>query len=97
MELRTITANADYDFGIEAKCDAGYRVMIASGNFGGGTLQIKTRMSDFTLVPVSDAKLASTKLDDNGDQVQQVTFSSLGTVIVTMAGATNPNLKVWIG
>jgi hypothetical protein len=95
MAVRTFLADATQNFGIDAKCDIGYRVMAYSGSLGGGTLQIKTKAGDASaLVPLADAKLSAATLDDNGDAVQQVVFISSGQVHVTLSGATAPTVEV---
>ncbi|WP_377299612.1 hypothetical protein [Rhizobium sp. SGZ-381] len=95
MAVRTFTDNSTKNFGIDAKCDAGYRVLAYSGSLGGGTLQVFTKAGDASaLVPLADAKLSAAKLDDNGDAIKQMVFVSAGQVHVTLSGATAPNVEV---
>ncbi|MCZ4076292.1 hypothetical protein [Agrobacterium sp. LMR679] len=42
MPTKTLTQNGTENMGIEAKSDAGYRVLSYSGSLGGGTLQLLT-------------------------------------------------------
>jgi hypothetical protein len=95
MPTKTITDNGDVNFGIDAKSDSGYRVMMYSGDLGGGTLKLFTKPNDAAAkVPVPNGELAAATLDDGGDVVQQFVFMSAGQVIVNLAGATDPDLEV---
>ncbi|TPW33249.1 hypothetical protein FJU08_01410 [Martelella alba] len=96
MVTKTLTADGETNFGIEAACDKGYRVLSYSGSLGGGTLRIYTKLQDddAVAVPVADAKLSAANVDDNGDVIQQVVFISVGNVLVTLSGSTSPNAVV---
>ena len=99
MPTKTFTQNtsAPETFGIEARCDGGYRVMSYSGNLGGGTLRLFTQPNmNADPTPVPDGKLSASKLDSNNDAIQQVVFVSAGNVLVTLSGATNPNFTVTV-
>lgn len=96
MPVRTFIGNAEWNAGIDAQCDAGYRTLTYSGSLGGGTLGIHTQISGGPKVPVSDAKLSAATVDDNNDVVQQLTFRSSGNVFVVLSGATAPNVTVAI-
>ncbi|MGN8170496.1 hypothetical protein [Agrobacterium sp. 22117] len=99
MPNRTFTQNTATaeSFGIEARCDGGYRVMSYSGNLGGGTLRLFTQPNiNADPTPVPDGKLSAANLDGNNDPIQQVVFVSAGNVLVTLSGATNPNCTVTV-
>lgn len=93
MPIQTFTTDDTKTFGIEAKCDAGYRVMgyrtVSGAALGGGTLRILTQpQGGGAPVPLADSKLTASTLDDNGDAVQQVTFISAGNVYVQLSGSS---------
>lgn len=95
MATKTFTADGTESFGIDAKCDIGYRVLSYSGDLGGGTLRVKTRAAEATdLVYVPNAKLAAATDDANGDTAYQVVFQSSGQVHVELSGATDPDCTV---
>lgn len=95
MPTKIITADGDYNFGIDAKSDSGYRVLMYTGSLGGGTLKLYTKPNDATTkVPVSNAELSTSTLDDGGDVVQQLVFMSAGQVIVNLSGSTAANVEV---
>ncbi len=95
MPTKTFTQNKTENMGIEAKSDAGYRVLSYSGSLGGGTLQLLTQCADGAdQVPVPDGKLSAANVDGNGDAIRQVVFVSAGNVFVSLAGATAPDCKV---
>lgn len=94
MPVHRFTTNEEWNAGIEARSDAGYRTLAYDGDLDGGTLQILTQVQEGPKVPVSDAKLSAAKLDDNGDVIRQVTFRSSGNVIIVLAGATAPDVTV---
>lgn len=97
MPTKTFTANTTVpeNMAIEAKSDAGYRVLSYSGSLGGGTLQLLTQCADGAdQVPVPDGKLTAANVDGNGDPIRQVVFVSAGNVYVSLTGATAPNCKV---
>ncbi len=88
------TAATGVSFGVEARSDAGYRVLSYSGNLGGGTLRVHTQVEGGDIVPVPDTKLAIGDVDGKGDVKQQLRFISAGNVFVSLTGATTPNCKV---
>lgn len=95
MPTKTFTQNVTENMAIEAKSDAGYRVLSYSGSLGGGTLQLFTQCADGAdQVPVPDGKLSAANVDGNGDPIRQVVFVSAGNVFVSLTGATAPNCKV---
>jgi hypothetical protein len=88
------TAATGVSFGIEARSDAGYRVLSYSGGLGGGTLRVHTQIEGADIVPVPDTKLAIGDVDGKGDVKQQLQFTSAGNVFVSLTGSTAPNCKV---
>lgn len=93
MPTKAFTADAVWDVGLEAKCDAGYYCLAYDGDLGGGSLELWTNI-DGLIVPVPNGKLDDTMLDDNGDLVQMVIFSAAGSIIVELDGATDPDVTV---
>ena len=95
MATRTFTSNTTINFGLDAKCEIGYRVLSYTGALGGGTLQVFTKAGESAnLVPVPDSKLAAATVDGAGDVRRQLVFQSSGAVSVTLSGATDPNVEV---
>lgn len=96
MPTKTFTDNtaAPVSFGVEAKSDAGYRVLSYSDDLGGGTLRVHTQADGGDIVPVPNGKLNATMLDDNNDVRQQLVVQSAGNIFVELTGATAPNCKV---
>ena len=95
MPTKTFSASGTVNMGIEAKSDAGYRVLSYSGFLGGGTLRVLTQCADGAdQVPVPDAKLSAANVDGNGDAIQQLVFVSAGNVYVSLTNATAPTCKV---
>ncbi|MCT7662317.1 hypothetical protein [Shinella kummerowiae] len=95
MTVKTFTANEEWNAGLEARSDAGYRMLSYNGSLGGGTLQIFTQgQGGAPKVAVPDSKLSAAKVDSNGDPIQQVVFISAGNVWVHLTGATAPNVTV---
>ncbi|RVK75415.1 hypothetical protein CN154_15030 [Sinorhizobium meliloti] len=96
MPTKTFSADtvAPVSFGIEARSDAGYRVLSYSGSLGGGTLRVHTQVDGGEIVPVPDSKLAAADVDGDSDPKQQLVFTSAGNVFVSLTGATAPNCKV---
>lgn len=79
--------------GLDAKSDSGFRTMVYDGDLGGGTLEIWTELEGLK-TPVPNSKLDATMEDDNGQVIQQVTFSSAGIVWIHLTGATAPDIYV---
>lgn len=95
MAVKTFSADAEWNVGLEAQCDVGYRTLAYSGSLGGGTLEIFTQVQDGgDLIALADAKLTTGTLDDNGQIVRQMTFSSSGNIWVKLTGSTAPTAKV---
>jgi hypothetical protein len=95
MPTKTLTQNGTENMGIEAKSEAGYRVLSYSGTLGGGTLQLLTQCGEGAdQVPVPDSKLSAANVDGNGDPIRQMVFVSAGNVLVSLTGASAPNCKV---
>ncbi|RXT29379.1 hypothetical protein B5P46_11910 [Rhizobium leguminosarum] len=94
MPQHRFQANEEWNAGIDAASDKGYRTLAYSGSLGGGTLSLATGFDGGLKIPVSDAELDATKVDDNGDAIKQFTFQSAGNVFVTLAGATTPDVTV---
>ncbi|MBY2992504.1 hypothetical protein HF272_13800 [Rhizobium leguminosarum] len=94
MAVKQFSADYDWNVGLEAQCRAGYRTVAYSGSLGGGTLQLLTQVQDGDLIALADAKLTAATVDDNGDVVRQMTFSSSGNVWVRLSGSTAPTAKV---
>lgn len=92
-----ITENGDYNFGIFAENDKGYRCLAYDGDLGGGTLQVLTQVPGGPLTPVPDSKFSAATVDANGDTVQQVVFVSAGNIWLRLTGATSPDFEVSIG
>lgn len=91
-------ANAEKSVsGLDAKSDSGFRTMVYKSNggagLGGGTLEIFTELEGVK-TPVPNSKLTAATLDDNGQAIQQVTFSSAGIVWIHLTGATTPDITV---
>lgn len=80
--------------GIDGQCEAGYRTLAYSNSLGGGMLQVFSQTQDGDKVAVSDSKLTAATLDDNGDVIRQMTFSTSGNIWVHLTGATAPTCKV---
>ncbi|MCJ9696921.1 hypothetical protein MOV76_35755 [Rhizobium sp. PRIMUS64] len=94
MAVRQFSGDFDWNVGLEAQCDVGYRTLAYSGSLGGGTLQLFTQVQDGDMIPLADAKLTAAKVDGNGDVVRQMTFSSSGNIMVRLTGSTAPTAKV---
>lgn len=101
MAIRKFTADAVWNTGIPGQSDAGYRCLKYSGDLAGGTLSIHSLSQEVDQetgaaieTPLADAKLSAVTVDDNGDTVKQVIFSTTGTIVVKLAGATAPSVKV---
>lgn len=101
MGIRHFTADGSWNTGIPGHSETGYRALKYSGSLGGGTLSLHSLSIDVDQdtgaaieTPLADAKLSASTVDDNGDAVQQVVFSTTGTVVVKLAGATAPDVKV---
>lgn len=93
MPAVTFTANDEKSLGIDAKSDSGYRTMVYSGDLGGGTLELFTKIEGVK-TPVPNGRLTAAMTDDNDQAIQQVAFSSSGNVWVHLTGATGPNVTV---
>lgn len=93
MPVHTYSDNEDWNSGIEAQSDRGYRTLVYKDSLGGGTLEIFTSIEGVK-TPVPDSKLTAATVDGNGQAVQQVTFQSSGTVYVKLTGATAPTATV---
>jgi hypothetical protein len=93
MPVHTFSADEEWNAGIEARSDAGYRTLVYSGSLGSGTLSLKTNLEGVTSA-VPDSKLSAATLDGNGDAIKQMTFQSSGNVIVVLSGSTNPTATV---
>lgn len=93
MPKHAFTDDDEWNFGIEARSDVGFRTMVYDGDLGGGTLQIFTDIEGVK-TPVPDSKLDAATVDGNGDDVQQVTFQSSGNVYVHLTGSTAPDVTV---
>jgi len=103
MALHRFTTNEEWNSGMTCPNPAGSAVLRYSGSLGGGTLSVLTTSRDVDpdtngviKVPVPAGKLNATKVDVNGDVIQQMTFASRGTIIVRLTGATNPDVKVMV-
>lgn len=94
MAVHTFSANEEWNAGLEAQCDAGYRTVAYSGSLGGGTLQIFTQVPGGSKIALADAKLTAARLDDNGDVVRQVVFQSSGNIWIHLTGSTAPTAIV---
>lgn len=80
MKTHNFVADDVWESGEGAADGAGYCTLHYSGDLGGGTLSVFTKMSDDVgAVPVADAKLDATTVDGNGDVVKQLVFQSAGT------------------
>jgi hypothetical protein len=95
------TADAIWNVGFDAASDKGYRTLAYKSadndgaELGGGTLQVLV-LGDNTTgnVPLPDAKLSASVVDDNGDVVQLFTFSAAGNISVELSGSTDPDCWV---
>lgn len=96
MAVKQFSGNEEWNVGLEAQCDVGYRTLSYSGELGGGTLQILTQIRDGDKVPLADAKLTVAKVDDNGDVIRQIVFRSSGNIWVRLTGSTTPTAKVMV-
>lgn len=97
MPVKTFTTNEEWNVGIEARSDVGYRTLSYSGTLDGGTLQISTQIAEGDKIAIADGKLNATKLDDNGDMIRQMVFQSSGNVFVTLSdGGVAINAKVGV-
>ncbi|ATN34727.1 hypothetical protein ACO34A_13045 [Rhizobium sp. ACO-34A] len=101
MAIRKFTDNADWNTGMPGRSESGYRCLKYSGSLGGGTLSVHSLSEDvdqetgLTIeTPLADAELSAATVDDNGDAVKQMTFQTTGTIVVKLAGATAPSVKV---
>ncbi|MCJ7993203.1 hypothetical protein J5N58_01150 [Rhizobium cremeum] len=101
MAIRKFTADGVWNTGIPGRSESGYRCLKYAGSLGGGTLSVHSLTDEVDSetaatieTPLADAELSATTLDDNGDAVQQMTFQTTGTIVVKLAGATAPSVKV---
>lgn len=95
MVTKTFSGNDEVNFGLEARNDAGYRVLSYGGSLGGGTLTVKTQAADSpSPVPVPDGRLSGSDLDGAGNAVQQLVFVSAGNIWVSLSGASAPTCVV---
>lgn len=94
MPVKSFTADAEWNVGLEGQTDVGYRTLSYSGGLGGGTLQILSQVRDGDKIALPDAKLTVAKVDSNGDVVRQLVFRTSGNVFVTLTGSTTPTAKV---
>lgn len=103
MSIRAFTADGFWNTGIPGYSDAGYRCMKYAGSLGGGTLSIHSLSTDVDQAtgeaietPLTDAKISAATIDDNGDPVQQITFSTTGTIIIKLSGSVGADVKVMV-
>ncbi|MVA23228.1 hypothetical protein V6582_18020 [Agrobacterium vitis] len=101
MPIKRLQANAAWNTGVSGRIDAGYRMLKYSGSLGGGTLSVSSKSLDLSPVdgvtietPVPNAKLTVSKVDGNNDVVKQLVLQTSGEIVVTLAGATNPDVLV---
>ena len=90
---KTMTADGEWNTGYSGKTDPGYYTLAYSGSLGGGTLRIYSTIDEIK-TPVPNSKLSAATVDDAGDVVQQVIFSTSGTISVALSGATAPNVTI---
>ncbi|KQV31205.1 hypothetical protein ASE23_06820 [Rhizobium sp. Root73] len=94
MPVKSFTADAEWNVGLQGQTDAGYRTLSYSGSLGGGTLQILSQVSDGDKTALPDTKLTVAKVDSNGDIIRQLVFRTSGNIFVTLTGSTAPTAKV---
>lgn len=94
MPKATLTANGEWASSVPGRTDGGFRLLSYTGWLGGGTLQVFSVSSSGVKTPVADSKLNASKVDGNGDVIQQMTFQTAGMIVVALTGATDPNVVV---
>jgi hypothetical protein len=96
MPLHQFTDNAEWNAGVEARSDVGYRTLAYDGDLGGGTLRVWTQAEGTAKTPVPDTKLSAATVDGASDVIKQLTFRSSGNVFVHLTGATAPDVTVTV-